>query len=135
MTGMDDPGPPPPASLAARAQQYIEMVTEIARMAKLPDYTAAAWTALAPLVATDAFLLIGHGKQELDWPAAMARMDRWARTTEFSFGLRRVEEAGRLVFMELDERIAVQGQTSNRQTMTVYEFDAAGKLRRLDAFQ
>jgi hypothetical protein len=134
---MDDPivASPPPESLAARALRYVEIVTEIVRLAKLPEHTAAAWNELAPLVAIDEFLLVGRGKQELDWPAAISCMDRWAVAAEFSSTLRRLEEVDRLVFMELEERITAQGQTSSRQTMTVYEFDAAGRLRRLDTFQ
>jgi hypothetical protein len=129
-----NPDSTPPAPLAARAVRYVEIVTEITRKAKLPGYTVATWNTLAPLVATDEFLLVGHNKQELDWPATIACMDGWARAAEFSSALRRVEEAGALVFMELDEQVTVQGQTTRRHTMTMYEFDTAGKLRRLDAF-
>ena len=134
---MDDPivASALPASLAGRALRYVEIVTAIAGRAMLPEHTAAAWNELTPLVATDEFLLVGRSKQKLDWPAAISGMDRWARATVFSSTVRRLEEVDRLVFMELDERTTVEGQTTSHQTMTVYEFDAAGKLRRLDAFQ
>ncbi len=129
------PPPPRPSSLAACALRYVEIVTAIVQGAKSPGHTASAWNELAPLVAIDSFQLVGRSKQELDWPAAVACMDRWARTSEFTSNLRRVEEADRLVFMELDEQVTARGRTTTRHTMTVYEFDAAGKLRRLAAFQ
>jgi hypothetical protein len=124
-----------PASLAASALRYVEGVKQIARGAKLADHDIAAWDRLAPLVATSDFLLVGRGKQELDWPAAIASMDRWARGCEFSSMLLRLEEANGLVFMQLDEQATAQGQTRRLQTMTVFEFDGDGKIRRLDAYQ
>ena len=128
-------GVPAPDSRAARALRYIEIVTEITAAAKLPGHRATAWDRLAPLVAADAFRLFGRGKQEMDWPAAVSAMERWARATAFSATVRRLDEAGRLVFMELDERITVQGQSSSRRSMTVFAFDAADRICRLDAFQ
>jgi len=124
-----------PASFGACAMRFVEIVTEIAREAKLPGYGIEAWNRLAPLVAMDQFLLVGRGKQQLDWAGAVAAMDKWARISSFDSALRRLEEVGALVFMELDEWDMMENPEAKLRTMTVFEFDAVGKLFRIDAFR
>ncbi len=124
-----------PASLAAIATRFVEIVTEITHKAKLPEHSMESWNQLKPLVATDRFLLAGRGKQQLDWPQAVAAMDKWARIAPFKSTLRRLEEIGTLVFMELDECCMNENLEFKLRTMTVFEFDGSGKLWRLDAFR
>lgn len=119
-------------SSATRALHYVETVMDIARRANLPGHSLESWNALAPLVAAGAFRLTGPAKQALDWPATLTCLESWARAGNTGSVLRRLEEAGALAFMERDEPVTGQAQT--RRTMTVFEFDAAGRLCRLDVF-
>lgn len=106
-------------TLASRALRYLEAVA------------AADWDALPPLVAADGFLLVGRTKQELDWPATLAAIRTWAHDAAFDYDLLRIEETGRLVFVELSER--TRGKSLD--TLTVFEFDDSGLLRRMDCFE
>lgn len=106
-------------TLASRALCYLAAVA------------AAEWDALRPLVAPEAFMLIGRTKQELDWPATLAATQTWASDAAFSYDLLRVEEAGRLVFVEIAERTAAR----RLDTLSVFEFDDAGLLCRIDCFE
>lgn len=105
--------------LASRALRYLDAVA------------AADWDALAPLVTVGGFLLVGRAKQELDWPATLAATRTWARNAAFTYELLRIEEVGQVVFVEIAERTA----TEVLNTLTVFEFDGAGLLRRMDCFQ
>lgn len=120
---------------AARALCWLDIVTATVRDAKLPGFMPAAWDDLASLVALDEFVLVGRGKQEMSWAQTVAALDRWSRDVDFAFELQRVEEAGPLVFIGLDERSNANGRAGKLETMTVFEFDAAGQLCRIDAFQ
>lgn len=120
-------------ALGSQALRYREIVTAAAACA--PNSGEANWDELASLVATGDFVQVGRDKRELDWPDAVAAMDRWARETAFASKVRRLEQAGPLVFMELEEQSTVSGRTTTLETMTVFEFDPAGKLRRLDLFR
>lgn len=123
-------------ALAERTRHYVERVAQIAQAARNPGFNRSAWDELDPLVATDVFMLIGRSKQEMAWTEAVETMNLWATKTIYAYEVRRLEESGALVFMELDERSSTsEGGTTALNTMTVFEFDADGKIRRIDAFQ
>jgi len=55
-------------------------------------------------------------------------MTRWEGT------LRRITEVPGLVFLELEERNTRDGVTDVSHTVTIYEFDSADKLLKLDVY-
>jgi hypothetical protein len=122
-------------SLADRALRFVDLVAKTTKAAKAPDFKTDAWADLAALVTPNAFVLVGREKQELAWVEAVQAIDLWARETAFSYEVRRVEAAGSLVFMELTEHSQVRGERHSLETMTVFEFDTDGLIRRIDAFQ
>lgn len=105
--------------LGQRALRFVEAVS------------AAAWDQLTPLVSADDFVLVGRDKQGRDRAQTIAAAEQWVRAAAFDYEVRRLEEVGALVFLQLGER----GPAGVLDTMTVFEFDTAGRIRRIDAFQ
>jgi hypothetical protein len=48
--------------------------------------------------------------------------------------LRRITEVPNLVFLELEERNTRDGVTDVSHTVTIYEFNSAAKLQKLDVY-
>ena len=111
------------------------MLGQIGQRAKQPDFAAEGWDELAENVATDCFLYVGRTKETLRWPDFLTHLDRWRRAVDYACTVDRVEQSGNLVFLQLDERETTGDALRQLTTMTIFEFDAAGRLRRIDAFQ
>ncbi len=128
-------GLPSPDTLAGKAWQYADFITGMTIRAKQPGFTRAAWDELAEMVAVNDFVRVGRFKEVMDWQQSVDLMDQFARIAEFHNEIVRVNEVDNVVFLELQERNTMNGQTMEMVTMTVFEFNEAGKITRLDFFQ
>ncbi len=124
-----------PDTLAGKAVLYAKIITGMTKKAKQPGFTPAAWDELTEMVATDDFVRVGRFKEVMDWKQTIELMDRFVRIAEFYNEVVRVNEVDNMVFLELSERNTMNGETHEMVTMTVFEFNAAGKITRLDFFQ
>ena len=89
---------------------------------------------LAPLdelVAVDEFERVGIWRERQTWREYVRYLAEWAGATGFSSELRRVTETGRLVFLELAERLERDGGVIEKNSMMAYEFDANDRIRSL----
>jgi len=102
--------------------------------AKQPGFSVKSWAPLADLVAVDEFRRVGNFKEQMDWPQYVEFLTRWAATSEWEGSFKRISEVDGVVFLELEERSRVGEHASVVNSTTVYEFNAAGKLRRLDVY-
>jgi hypothetical protein len=121
--------------LTRQALDFAGAIREIAARAKQQGFTADAWNALAQGVAINTFLYVGRTKEALRWADFLTRLDRWSRATDFASTVDRVEQSGNLVFLQLDERSTTDNTSKQLTTMTIFEFDAEDRLRRIDSFQ
>lgn len=126
---------PPNDTLARRVLAYCDFVEGMVRRAKQPGHAVEDWNELSRCVDVGSFLCVGRFKEEMNWSETVAAMDQWARGTEFSADLRRIQESGNLVFLERDERSTTADGTSLSTTMTVFEFNEAALIQRIDRFQ
>ncbi len=126
---------PSPDTLAGKAWRYPDIIKGIIIRAKQPGYTRAAWDALTEMIAVDDFVRVGRFKEVMDWRQTLDLMDQFARGAEFHCEVLRVNEVDNMAFLELQERATMNGETHEMVTMTVFEFNAAGKITRLDFFQ
>lgn len=122
-------------ALARRALAYCDCVADMVRRAKQPGHAVEDWNGLLRWVDVGNFLCVGRLKERMNWSETAAAMDRWARGTGFSADLRRIRESGNLVFLERDERSTTADGIVALTTMTVFEFNEAALIRRIDRFQ
>jgi hypothetical protein len=102
--------------------------------AKKPGFSVDSWAPLAELVATDEFERVGAFKEVMDWPAYIDFMTNWATSSEWECSLRGVTETPDRVFLELEERSRIGEFANVVNSLSVYEFDDAGKIRHIDLY-
>ena len=93
------------------------------------------WTALGEFVAVDGFERVGTFLEVQNWNQYTEMLTGWASVTEsFETALRRISEIGALVYYEVEERHFRGDRVNIINSMTVFEFDAHDKIRRLNVY-
>jgi hypothetical protein len=93
------------------------------------------WTPLAELVAVDDFERVGTFLEVQNWKQYTEMLTRWASATEsFETTVQRTCEIGSLVYYEIEERHLRGDNVNVINSMTVFEFDAHEKIRRLNVY-
>ena len=97
--------------------------------------TEADWAPLATFVAVDDFERIGTFLEVHDWPQYVTMLTQWASSVDrFETTARRITESGRLVFYEIEERHFRGEDVNIVNSMTVFEFGDAHKIRHLNVY-
>ncbi len=120
--------------LAQKVVDFERIVKEIVVRAKDPDFGPDGWAPLGELVAVEEFERVGCWLEVMNWKEYTDFLTEWASATEFDTVFRRVSELPGLVFLELQERNAKGDEVSVVNSLTVYEFNDAGKIRHLDVY-
>jgi hypothetical protein len=102
--------------------------------AKQPGFSVDSWGPLAELVATEDFTRVGAFKEVMDWSAYVDFLTKWATSSEWECSLRRITETPEVVFLELEERSRIGEFANVVNSLSVYEFDDSGKIRRIDLY-
>jgi hypothetical protein len=102
--------------------------------AKRPGFSQSSWAPLAELVAIDEFERVGNFMEVMRWPDYIAFLSKWATSSEWECSFKRITDKDRVVFLELEERSKVGEHRSVVNSVSVYEFNDAGKLRHLDIY-
>ena len=93
------------------------------------------WAPLAEFVAVDDFERVGTFLEVQNWNQYTEMLTRWASATEsFETTVRRISEFGALVYYEIEERHFRGDNVNVINSMTVFEFDAHDKIRRLNVY-
>ena len=118
-------------SLTGKVREYDRVMTELVPRVKTP----ADWEPLVRFVAVDDFERVGTFREVQDWTAYTEMLTGWATAID-SFGttVRRISELPNLVYYEIEEQHQRDGNLSVVNTLTVFEFDDEGLIRRLDVF-
>jgi hypothetical protein len=114
--------------------EFALLMKRLVDEAKRPGFSASSWAPLAALVAVDEFERVGNFLEVMRWPDYVAFLSKWATSSEWECSFKRVTDKDRVVFLELEERSKVGGYRSVVNSMSVYEFNDAGKLRHLDIY-
>jgi hypothetical protein len=123
---MTDPGP-----LTRVVLDYTQTMRELVSAVATP----ADWAPLAEYVAVDEFERIGTFLELQDWPQYTEMLTHWASAVDtFETTVRRVAELPDLVYYEIEERHFRGDHVTTVNSMTVFEFDEAGKIRHLDVY-
>jgi hypothetical protein len=122
------------SALCRIVMEYRAIMKRLVTAAKQPDFTVASWTPLAELVAVDEFERVGNFREVQNWQEYAEFLTQWARASEWDSTFRRIHESSGVVFLELEERSSFGGQKTVCNSVSVYEFNQAGKIRHLDIY-
>jgi hypothetical protein len=93
------------------------------------------WAPLAEFVAVDDFSRVGAFMETHDWAQYVEMLTRWASgNNSFETTVRRVSELGDLVYYEIEERHFRGDSVHVINSMTVFAFDADGRIRQLNVY-
>ena len=120
--------------LSARVLDFERIVKETVTKAKEPGFTPEDWAPLAELVAIDEFERVGCWLEVMNWSEYTEFLTKWASQTAFETKRRRISELPGLVFLELQETNTTESQSTVVNSLSVYEFNDAAKIRHLDIY-
>jgi hypothetical protein len=117
--------------------QYSEAFADIVRKSKTGTLTEADWAPLERIVDVAAYERVGvfaTAKAEvIGWEKYKGYIAQFASDDTWEGTLRNVTEANGRVILELEERTGGSRDTV-ANTVTIYEFNAAGQVRHLEVY-
>ena len=120
--------------LAAIVLEYDRIISDLVKAAKDPGFSRASWAPLEHLIAVEEFERAGILRETMNWEQYVDFLTKWAASKEFSTTLRRINEVPPLVYYEVEEHHTMGEETKVINSMSVFEFDEAGKTRHLDVY-
>lgn len=114
--------------------EYSLLMKKLVAEAKRPGFSAANWDVLKELIATEEFVRVGNFKEVMNWQGYVDFLTGWAMTSAWDCSFKRVSEIGNVVFLELEERSQIGDFSSVVNSMSVYEFNTAGKMTHIDVY-
>src|SRR5580704_17324900 len=124
--------------LSRAVLQYSEQFLQMVNKMKRPGFSEADWAPLEDLVDVENFRRTGvflTARVEVsNWQEYKQFITQYGGKTSWEGTLRRITEVPGLVFLELEERNTRDGVTDVANTVTIYEFNSAAKLRKLEVY-
>lgn len=124
--------------LSSKVIQYSEAFSALVNKAKNGPLIEADWGPIEQLVDVNGFERLGvflmPQSEVLDWQTYKGYVSKYSANTEWEGTLRHITEAPGRVILELEERNTHDGVMDVSNTVTIYEFNDAGKLRHLDVY-
>jgi hypothetical protein len=124
--------------LSRKVLQYSERFKHIADKIRAGTITDADWASMEELVDVPNFqregVFLTDKVEVINWQQYKNIISQYAGATTWEGTLRRITEVPGLVFLELEERNTRDGVTDVSHTVTIYEFNNAGKLRKLHVY-
>ncbi len=122
------------SGLSRRVLEYSLVMKRLVDSAKQPGFSTASWAPLADLVAVDEFERVGNFKEVMTWQQYLDFLTNWAASSEWECSFKRITEGPGVVLLELEERSRSGDYSSVVNSVSVYEFNPAGKIRHLDIY-
>ncbi len=120
--------------LSRKVLEYSQIMKRVVDSAKLPGFSVASWSPLVELVAIDEFERVGNFKEVMNWQDYVNFLTNWAMSSDWECSFKRVTEVGNVVFLELEERSRIGDYSSVVNSVSVYEFNSAGKIGHIDIY-
>ncbi len=114
--------------------EYSRITKNLVDAAKQPGFSTDSWAPLAELIEVDEFVRVGPFKEVMNWQQYAEFLTGWAMSSEWDCSFRRLTEAGDIAFLELEERSRIGDFSSVVNTVSVYEFNAENKIRRIAVY-
>jgi hypothetical protein len=122
------------SGLSRKVLDYSLIMKRLVDGARQPGFSVQSWAPLAELVATGEFERVGNFKEVMNWDEYVGFLTNWAVSSEWECSFKRITESGGVVFLELEERSNTAGFSSVVNSVSVYEFTEAGKIRHIDIY-
>ena len=123
---MENPGP-----LTQVVLDYVRTMEGLVSTATSLDD----WAPLTEFVAVDDFERVGTFLEVQDWKQYVEMLSKWGSATgSFETTVRRISELPGLVYYEVEERHFRGDDVHVVNSMTVFAFDDARKIRHLDVY-
>lgn len=113
---------------------YSMVTKRLVGEAKQPGFSVDSWGPLAELVDVAVFERVGAFKEVMRWPDYVQFLSGWASSSEWDCSFKRITEVDGVVFLELEERSEVGDFSSVVNSLSVYEFDDAGRITHIDLY-
>jgi hypothetical protein len=120
--------------LSRKVLDYSLTMKALVDASKQPGFDPARWDEIAAYIDTAVFERVGNFKEVMDWPTYVGFLEGWAKGSDWECSFKRITEQGDLVLLELEERSSVDGISNAVNSVSVYEFDRAGKISHLDIY-
>lgn len=120
--------------LSRKVLDYSQIMKLLVDSAKQPGFSAASWSPLVELIAIDEFERVGNFKEVMNWQDYIDFLTSWAASSEWECSFKRITEVWNVVFLELEERSRIGDFSSVVNSVSVYEFNCAGKIRHMDIY-
>jgi len=118
--------------------QYSEAFADLVAKAKAGPLVDSDWAAIEQIVDVDAFeregVFLGPQAEKFGWATHKTYVSQYSAGTTWEGTLRHITEMPGRVILELEERNTHSGVTNVSNTVTIYEFTEAGKLRHPDVY-
>ncbi|BBZ25326.1 hypothetical protein [Mycolicibacter hiberniae] len=114
--------------------EYSRTVGRLVHEAKKPGFTVESWAPLARLVDTENFVRVGNFKEVMNWAQYTAFLTGWATASLWDATFRRISTVEGIVFLELEEHSTIGDFHSVVNSASIYEFDDAGRIARVDVY-
>ena len=122
------------SGLSRKVLDYGVITKRLVDEAKNPGFNSASWAPLAELIDTGNFVRVGNFKEVMNWNDYVAFLTGWAANSEWDCSFKRVTEVGNVVFLELEERSTIGDFSNSVNSVSVYEFNDAGKITHIDVY-
>jgi hypothetical protein len=126
------------SGLSRKVLQYSENFLRIVNKIKQPGFNDAEWAPLEEIVDVQNFrregVFLTNQSEVSNWQDYKRTITQYGGATAWEGTLRRITEVPGLVFLELEERNTRGGVTDVSNTVTIYEFNQAGRLSKLDVY-
>jgi hypothetical protein len=120
-----------PGPLTRKVMDYDRVMRGLVPTAK----TASDWAPLAEYVAVDDFRRVGCFLEVQNWRQYIDMLIQWSSATAtFETAVRRIAELPGYVYYEVEERHFRGEQTDVVNSMTVFQFDDAGRICALNVY-
>jgi hypothetical protein len=116
--------------------QYSDALCDVVAAAKNPEADlTSAWSEIESYFDVANFVRYGAFREVTGWADYRALLAQWAASTDFWYNFRRLTEAGDRIVWEIEEHnTPVGGEENICHSLTVAEFNADGKISRLDVY-
>lgn len=123
------------SGLSRKVLDYVVTVKGLADQCKQPGFADERWHQLfSAFFDTENFQRVGHFKEVMDYPTYIEFQTKWAPKSLWECSFKRITEQDNVVILELEERVDLGASINAVNTISVYEFNAAGKVRHLDIY-
>jgi len=130
------------ATTNARGEQSARVLQLIERMHGLVmrgvrdgDVSKEDWSVLEDIVETDGFERVGPFHDALDWAGYTQMLTAWVNSTEgWEPVLKHIGEDGDTVFAQCEEMLTQGGEIVPFYSLSMYRFNAAGKIRHIGVY-